>query len=96
MNEKKVGKAQIILLLYEKLLVERRISNTLSVGGESLPSVTFKRYIYDIRDYLAAFSSDYEILYSRRGKAYKLVKKHPLGEKEALLSIGAPQNGTHS
>jgi hypothetical protein len=91
MKDKKIGKAQMILLLYEKLLTERRVANGFSFLADPLPSVTFKRYIYDIRDYLAAFASDYEVVYCRREKIYKLVRKHQLDEKETFLSIGAPQ-----
>lgn len=95
MKQIKHGKAQILLGIYEKLLGERKISKDEILSKEKISPITFKRYLYDIKDYLSLNESDYILVYARRYKVYKLIHKpvegasHP-GE-EALLGIGSPK-----
>jgi DNA-binding CsgD family transcriptional regulator len=100
MKDKKNGKTQMVLWMYEKLLSERKISKEEVLAKENISSITFKRYIYDIKDYLAINSSEYALVYTRRYKLYKLVHRENVGMgKENLQgsanAIGEPKFAYH-
>ena len=94
MKQVKHGKAQILLGIYERLLSERKISKEEILSHEKISAITFKRYLYDIKDYLLFNDSEYVLVYARRYKVYKLVHKPSEGEtrpSEETLGVGSPK-----
>jgi hypothetical protein len=92
MKTPKLGKPQILLLMYELLLNKRYLTKSDTALFQKLPSITFKRYIYEIKDYLDENGSDYLLKYSRRYKAYRLLKKERVPtDLSPLLAIGSPR-----
>lgn len=63
--------------MYERLLSERKIAKEDMLESEHISAITFKRYLYDIKDYLALNQSPFKLIYARRYKIYKLVPKTP-------------------
>jgi DNA-binding CsgD family transcriptional regulator len=96
MKKKKSGKAQILLWIYEHLLQERKIAKEDVLNRESISPITFKRYLYDIKDYLELNGSDYILVYARRYKVYKLVRRNAEEAIESSeMSIGSPKAAYH-
>jgi len=94
--KKKSGKAQILLWIYERLLQERRIAKEDVLNRESISPITFKRYLYDIKDYLELNGSEYLLVYTRRYKVYKLVRRNAEEAVEvSKMSIGSPKVAYH-
>lgn len=92
MNNYKLGKAQLLLLMYECLLDKRYLFKSDFEALQKLPPITFKRYVYEIQEYLVENDSDYEIKYSRKYKAYRLLRKEKsLLNPAPIFAIGAPR-----
>lgn len=69
----KSSKCQVVLLMY-RLLMEKGVLSRNEVISENLLSdATFKRYISEIRCFLANFENDVELIYSKKEDAYRLV-----------------------
>jgi len=71
----KLVKTQVILFMYEKLIMERKLDSSLVKEMFELENKTFYRYIEEIKAYLSNSYKDDEIYYSRADKVYYLVKK---------------------
>jgi hypothetical protein len=71
----KEGKAEVLLTMYDALQNEGKVSNEALRNGSPLAPITFKRYIYNIRDHYAKARPNVSLKYVRRIKAYVLVKK---------------------
>ncbi len=96
MKKKRNGKAQILLWIYEHLLEERKVAKDDILAREEISAITFKRYLYDIKDYLAMNSSEYVLVYARRYKVYKLVRRNPEeGQQTPIATIGSPKVAYH-
>jgi hypothetical protein len=94
MKQVKHGKAQILLGIYERLLSERKISKEEILSHEKISPITFKRYLYDIKDYLLLNDSAYVLVYARHYKVYKLIRKPVEGENhpsEETAGVGSPK-----
>jgi hypothetical protein len=72
---KKEGKAEVLLMMYDSLQNEGKITNESLRDGKPLAPITFKRYVYNIRDHYARTRPSVSLKYVRRLKAYVLVKK---------------------
>lgn len=96
MKKKKNGKAQILLWIYERLLEERKVAKEDVLAREKISPITFKRYLYDIKDYLEMNASEYVLVYARRYRVYKLIRRSPDEGKEApIATIGSPKVAYH-
>lgn len=71
----KEGKAEVLLAMYDSLQNEGKITNESLRCGKPLAPITFKRYIYNIRDHYARTRPNVSLKYVRRLKAYVLIKK---------------------
>lgn len=71
----KLVKTQVILFMYEKLIMERKLDSNLVKEMFELENKTFYRYIEEIKAYLSNSYKNEEIYYSRADKVYYLVKK---------------------
>jgi hypothetical protein len=95
MGKRKTGKTLTVLWIYEKLLGERKISKEEVLKHQNISSITFKRYLYNIKDYLAENGSNYVLVYARRYKVYRLIPRDDFnpaasaGEKPG--DVGAPK-----
>lgn len=90
----------MVLWIYEKLLSERKISKEEVLSHQKISPITFKRYIYDIKDYLAINASDYALVYTRRYKVYKLIRREGIGtmkqlNEDAVNPVGEPKLAYH-
>ena len=96
MKKKKKGKAQILLWIYERLLEERKVAKEDVLAREKISPITFKRYLYAIKASLEMNSSEYVLVYARRYKVYKLVRRTPEEIQEnSAVSIGSPKVAYH-
>ncbi len=67
----KVVKSQVILFMYEKLLLEKELSSAEVKEKFELEDKTFYRYIQEIRAYFSNFYKNEVIRYSKsKGKYY--------------------------
>jgi hypothetical protein len=67
-------KTQTILLLCEKLLNEGYIRKTDTLSDNIISSGTFKRYISEIRCFLANYHPTSELVYVKKEDIYRLVR----------------------
>lgn len=70
----KVVKSQVILFMYEKLLLEKELSSDEVKKKFELEDKTFYRYIQEIRAYFSNFYRSEVIRYSKSQRKYYLVK----------------------
>jgi hypothetical protein len=71
----KESKAEVLLAMYDALQNEGKVTNEALRDGKPLAPITFKRYIYNIRDHYLRSRPDVALKYVRRLRAYVLVKK---------------------
>ena len=69
----KVVKSQVILFMYEKLLLEKELSSAEVKKKFELEDKTFYRYIQEIRAYFSNFYKNETIRYSKSKGKYYLV-----------------------
>jgi DNA-binding CsgD family transcriptional regulator len=92
MKKRRNGKAQILLWIYERLLTERKIAKGDILEKEHISAITFKRYLYDIKDYLDINNSDYVLVYARRYKLYRLIRRNGVPNVPSLEpTVGSPK-----
>lgn len=70
----KVVKSQVILFMYEKLLLEKELRSDEVKEKFELEDKTFYRYIQEIRAYLSNFYKSEVIRYSKSQRKYYLVE----------------------
>ena len=68
----KVNKAQAIMFIFHMLLVNGSIKKDDVQSVISISDITFRRYIQEIRAYIANFDELYEIVYSKAEDLYTL------------------------
>jgi len=77
----KARKSQALLLLYENLLEKKTICKEDCLSFLDVSDLTFKRYISELRAYLANFHPEKSIAYDRKHRHYCLK------DEEKFLSI---------
>ena len=68
------SKGQVLLFIYDKLSKEKRIYKSAIQDACGISSITFKRYIGEIRNYYAKIHPELKIVYDRKKDRY-LVRK---------------------
>lgn len=71
----KVVKTQVVLFMYEKLLLEGELSSTYIKEKFELENKTFYRYIQEIRAYYSNMYRKGKIIYSKSLKKYYFKKE---------------------
>ena len=71
----KVNKAQAIVYIFHLFLKNKKVKREDVESFLSISDLTFRRYIQEIRAYLANFNEDYEIKYSKDNDEYEMCKK---------------------
>lgn len=67
-----VGKTQAILIMYDRFLKEGTLTKADILSLTEISSITFKRYISELRCYFGNFAPQYEIIYDRESDCYQL------------------------
>ena len=70
----RVNKTQALLYIFELLLSEGSIKKEDIMQQIEISSLTFKRYMQEIRAYAFNFYKKYELIYSRKDSRYILKK----------------------
>ena len=70
-----LSKGQALLFIYERFAKEKRVTKASIQDICQISSITFKRYVGEIRGYYAQVHPDYEIIYDRKKDCY-LVQKN--------------------
>lgn len=68
----RVNKTQALLYIFETLLKEGSIKKEDMMQQLEITSLTFKRYMQEIRAYAFNFFKKYELIYSRKEDRYFL------------------------
>jgi hypothetical protein len=68
----KTTKPQAILLFYERLVRTGRITKTDFLNEVIISETTFKRYVSEIRCFLANYHPDLDLVYHKREDTYCL------------------------
>lgn len=68
----RVNKTQALLYIFEALLKEGSIKKEDMMQQLEITSLTFKRYMQEIRAYAFNFFKKYELIYSRKEDRYYL------------------------
>lgn len=70
----KTNKTQGVLVLYDSLRVSGQLKKADALQELDISSLTFKRYISELRCYFANFDPYNEVIYDRSHDTYYLVK----------------------
>lgn len=68
----KVNKTQALMYLLNVLITNKQISKEYIKNKLEISDLTFRRYMQEIRAYLANFELPYELKYSKSEEAYYL------------------------
>lgn len=68
----KVSKSQSTMLILKYLLEDKRVSREEILDQVDISELTFRRYIQEIRAFLANFYFNYEVVYCKKDDCYYL------------------------
>ena len=68
----KVNKTQSLLFIFNMLLEKGFVEKNDIISLLEISDITFKRYMQELRAYIANFNKQYELVYSRSNQKYYL------------------------
>jgi predicted DNA-binding transcriptional regulator YafY len=70
----KTNKTQAVLLMYQTLVEKGQLQKSEILERLTINSLTFKRYISELRCFFANFDPIHDVVYDRKSDSYLFVK----------------------
>ena len=70
----KVNKSKGMMLIISLLLRNKFIRKEDIINQLEINDVTFRRYMQEVRVYLANFNEPYELIYNRKNETYEIIE----------------------